>query len=49
VTSVPVGTRVGVLGTGVVGQTLAARLSGLGHGVLVGSRGGVRETRRHLF
>src|SRR4051812_21497091 len=30
--------RIGVLGTGVVGQTLSAALSGLGHDVVVGSR-----------
>ena len=30
--------RVGVLGTGVVGQTLAGRLSELGHHVVIGSR-----------
>ena len=30
--------RIAILGTGVVGRTLAARLSGLGHDVLVGSR-----------
>jgi predicted dinucleotide-binding enzyme len=30
--------RIGILGTGVVGQTLAARLRGLGHDVVIGSR-----------
>ncbi len=30
--------RFGILGTGVVGKTLAARLTGLGHDVMVGTR-----------
>ena len=30
--------RFGVLGTGVVGKTIAARLAGLGHEVMVGTR-----------
>jgi 8-hydroxy-5-deazaflavin:NADPH oxidoreductase len=30
--------RYGVLGTGMVGQTLATRLAGLGHDVMMGSR-----------
>ena len=30
--------NIGVLGTGIVGQTIAARLAGLGHGVTVGTR-----------
>jgi predicted dinucleotide-binding enzyme len=30
--------RLGILGTGVVGKTIAARLAGLGHGVMVGTR-----------
>ena len=30
--------RFGILGTGVVGKTLAARLAGLGHEVMVGTR-----------
>ena len=30
--------RLGVLGTGVVGKTIAARLAGLGHEVMVGTR-----------
>lgn len=30
--------KIGILGTGVVGQTLAGRLSGLGHEVIVGTR-----------
>src|SRR5918911_1567773 len=30
--------RFGILGTGVVGKTMAARLAGLGHDVLVGTR-----------
>jgi predicted dinucleotide-binding enzyme len=30
--------RVGVLGTGGVGQTLAAKISSLGHEVMVGTR-----------
>ncbi|HUO46687.1 MAG TPA: NAD(P)-binding domain-containing protein [Acidimicrobiia bacterium] len=30
--------RIGVLGTGMVGRTLAARLAGLGHQVMVGTR-----------
>jgi predicted dinucleotide-binding enzyme len=30
--------RIGVLGTGIVGQTIATRLSGLGHEVMMGSR-----------
>src|SRR3712207_126619 len=30
--------RLGILGTGVVGKTLAARLAGLGHEVMVGTR-----------
>jgi predicted dinucleotide-binding enzyme len=30
--------RFGILGTGVVGKTLAARLAGLGHDVMVGTR-----------
>jgi predicted dinucleotide-binding enzyme len=38
--------RVGVLGTGAVGQALASRLSGLGHDVLVGSRTASSEVVR---
>ena len=30
--------RLGILGTGVVGKTIAARLAGLGHEVMVGTR-----------
>jgi 8-hydroxy-5-deazaflavin:NADPH oxidoreductase len=30
--------RLGILGTGVVGKTLAARLDGLGHDVMIGTR-----------
>lgn len=30
--------RIAVIGTGMVGQTLAGRLSGLGHDVAVGPR-----------
>ena len=30
--------RFGVLGTGMVGKTIAARLDGLGHEVMVGTR-----------
>ena len=30
--------RFGILGTGVVGKTMATRLAGLGHGVMVGTR-----------
>jgi 8-hydroxy-5-deazaflavin:NADPH oxidoreductase len=30
--------RIGVLGTGMVGKAVAARLAGLGHEVLVGTR-----------
>ena len=30
--------RFGILGTGVVGKTIAARLAGLGHEVMVGTR-----------
>src|SRR4028118_1906387 len=30
--------RFGILGTGVVGKTIAARLDGLGHEVMVGTR-----------
>src|SRR5919199_3122885 len=30
--------RFGILGTGVVGKTMAARLAGLGHDVMVGTR-----------
>ena len=30
--------RFGILGTGVVGKTLTARLAGLGHDVMVGTR-----------
>jgi 8-hydroxy-5-deazaflavin:NADPH oxidoreductase len=30
--------RIAVLGTGVVGRTLAARLDGLGHDVVIGTR-----------
>src|SRR5215472_2519172 len=32
------GMRIAVLGTGVVGRTLAARLDGLGHDVVIGTR-----------
>ena len=32
------GTRIGVLGTGVVGQSIAAKLAELGHQVMVGTR-----------
>ena len=31
--------RFGILGTGVVGKTIAARLDGMGHEVTVGTRG----------
>lgn len=40
------GTKIGVLGTGVVGQTLAAKLVELGHDVVVGTRD-VAETMAH--
>jgi 8-hydroxy-5-deazaflavin:NADPH oxidoreductase len=30
--------RFGILGTGVVGKTIAARLDGMGHEVMVGTR-----------
>ncbi|HSL00194.1 MAG TPA: NAD(P)-binding domain-containing protein, partial [Rubrobacteraceae bacterium] len=30
--------RFGILGTGVVGKTIAARLAGLGHEVIIGTR-----------
>ena len=30
--------RLGILGTGAVGKTLAARLSGMGHEVMIGTR-----------
>lgn len=30
--------KIGVFGTGVVGRTIAARLAGLGHGVMIGTR-----------
>ena len=30
--------RFGILGTGVVGKTIAARLDGMGHEVIVGTR-----------
>jgi predicted dinucleotide-binding enzyme len=30
--------RLGILGTGVVGKTIAARLAGMGHEVMVGTR-----------
>ena len=30
--------NIGVLGTGIVGQTMAARLAGLGHEVMIGTR-----------
>jgi predicted dinucleotide-binding enzyme len=30
--------NIGVLGTGIVGQTIAARLAGLSHGVMIGTR-----------
>ena len=30
--------RIGVLGTGPVGQTIAAKLADLGHGVCIGTR-----------
>jgi 8-hydroxy-5-deazaflavin:NADPH oxidoreductase len=30
--------RFGILGTGVVGRTIAARLDGMGHEVMVGTR-----------
>ena len=30
--------RLGIVGTGVVGKTIAARLAGLGHDVMVGTR-----------
>lgn len=39
-------TKIGVLGTGVVGQTLAAKLVELGHHVIVGTRS-VAETMAH--
>jgi predicted dinucleotide-binding enzyme len=37
--------RIGILGTGVVGQTLAAKLRGLGHDVVIGSRTGGEDKR----
>ena len=37
--------RIGTLGTGVVGRTLAAMLSGLGHDVVVGSRTEIDDAR----
>ena len=39
--------NIGVLGTGVVGQTLAARLHGLGHSVFVGTRDPAATLARH--
>ncbi len=38
--------RFGILGTGVVGKTLAARLAGLGHEVMVGTRDPEETTSR---
>jgi predicted dinucleotide-binding enzyme len=38
--------RFGILGTGVVGKTLAARLAGLGHEVMVGTRDPKETTSR---
>ncbi len=35
--------RFGILGTGVVGKTMATRLTGLGHDVMVGTR----DPKRH--
>jgi predicted dinucleotide-binding enzyme len=37
--------RIGILGTGVVGQTLAGKLRGLGHDVVIGSRTGGEDKR----
>jgi predicted dinucleotide-binding enzyme len=44
--------KIGVLGTGPVGQTIAARLSELGHGVVVGTRdpaATLARTERDVF
>jgi predicted dinucleotide-binding enzyme len=41
--------RIGVLGTGVVGQTIAARLIELGHEVIVGSRSADNEKAQGTF
>jgi predicted dinucleotide-binding enzyme len=38
--------RLGILGTGVVGKTLAARMAGLGHEVMVGTRDPERTLSR---
>ncbi len=38
--------RIGVLGTGSVGQTLATKLAELGHGLRMGSRDAANETAR---
>src|SRR4028119_1835430 len=38
--------RLGILGTGVVGKMLAARLAGLGHEVMVGTRDPERTLSR---
>ena len=38
--------RFGILGTGVVGKTLAARLDGMGHEVMVGTRNPEETTSR---
>ena len=38
--------RLGILGTGVVGKTIAARLAGLGHEVMVGTRDPEETTSR---
>ena len=38
--------RLGILGTGVVGKTLAARMAGLGHEVMVGTRDPVETLSR---
>ncbi len=35
--------HIGILGTGVVGQTIGARLIQLGHGVMLGSRSATNE------
>ena len=38
--------RIGVLGTGIVGQTIAGKLIGLGHEVMMGSRSAANEQAR---
>ena len=35
--------QIGILGTGVVGQTIGARLTQLGHDVMLGSRSATNE------